>query len=159
MLKATYVNKVFINNDRIISAFLLLISIGFIGFGWELELYTPQGPGPGMVPKLCAIALAVFALIIWFQSPKEESKMSADDIDLRTAMIVFLFAVAYVPALWLMGYPLATFCVVLAVRRVFRPGKWRNDILGSLITAIAAQIVFVEALGLQISSIPLWMVY
>jgi hypothetical protein len=142
--------------DRIISVFLFLLAIGYAGAGWHLELYTPQGPGPGLLPKLLAVVLAVFSVIIWLEGVTDTPPPSDEAVGWRTSIIVLAVLFGYVPALWLMGYTASNFAMVLAVRRVFRPSRWWIDTVGAAAIALGAQMIFVGILKLQFNVIPEW---
>jgi hypothetical protein len=142
--------------DRIISIVLLLLAIGYAYAGWHLDLYTPQGPGPGLLPKLLAVVLALFSVIIWLKGATDTLPPSGVTTEWRRPMIALGVLFAYVPALWLVGYAVSTFAMVLAIRRVFQPGRWRTDIVGAAVIALGAQVIFGEILKMQINVIPQW---
>jgi hypothetical protein len=142
--------------DRIMSIFLLLLAIGYAAAGWHLDLYTPLGPGPGLVPKFLAVILILLSVIIWLEADTNAPPPSGKAVQWFKPMIVLVILFAYVPMLWLSGYTLSTFSMVLAVRRVFRPGRWWTDTVGAAAVALSAQLIFVEILRLQIKVIPGW---
>ena len=145
------------STDRIKSIFLLLLAIGYAGAGWHLDWYTPQGPGPGLVPKSLAVILILLSVIIWLEAGTDMPPPSGEAAKWRTPTIVLVILFGYVPMLWLSGYTVSTFAMVLAVRRVFRPGRWWTDTVGAAAVALSAQVIFVEILRLQIKVIPGWM--
>jgi hypothetical protein len=141
--------------DRISSLVLLLVAFLYTATGWRLPMWVRGVPGAGMVPRILAIALALLAIIIWFQAvPLSQNGQGKTLWSKSVIILASLFA--YYLALPVLGYTLCNFGLVLIVRRTFEPGTWRWDIMGAVIIAAATHFIFVRMCGLSFTEFFIW---
>lgn len=141
--------------DRISSLVLLLVALLYTATGWRFPMWVQEVPGPGMVPRILAVALAILAIIIWFQAAPL-SQSSQGKTLWRRSVIILASLFAYYLMLPVLGYTLCNFGLVLGVRRTFEPGSWRWDVIGAVIIAAATHFIFVRICGLSFTEFFIW---
>lgn len=140
------------------AAVLLLLALLYLVGASDLPLWSQHNAmGPGMFPMALGIVLAVLAVMIWLE-PRSRAPSESGTQPWRAPMIVlgilFIYVLVGIP---LLGFTLANFALVLAMRRVYEPGFWRTDAAGSGATAIAVHVVFVDIMGLYFPVMPTWL--
>jgi len=137
-----------------------LILFAFAGFyavaGWKLDTWAKDAPGPAFMPRILALALAVLGALIWWQAAPEAKGEVEPEYSTREPLLIFLLVLAYVFAMPRLGFPLSSFVLVLALRRLVEPGSWWADVAGAVAAPLSVHLVFVELLGLQFPVYPVW---
>ena len=145
------------STDRLTSVVLLSFSVLYTASGWRLETWAKDAPGPGFMPRLLALALAVLAIIIWIEGrPPAQAYAVSEVFSKREPLIIFSLVLVYVFALPQLGFPFASVLLVLALRRLIEPASWWGDLVGAVVAPLIVHVVFVEILALQMPVFPVW---
>ena len=145
------------STDRMIGACLLTFSALYTAAGWRLATWAKDAPGPGFVPRLLALVLALLAILIWVDAePPAEIPEETEPYTKREPLIILLLTLAYVYVMPLLGFPLSSFLLVYALRRLIEPSTWWGDLVGAIAVAAIVHGVFVEMLSLQFPVFPVW---
>jgi hypothetical protein len=143
--------------DRFSSAVLLAFVAFYTAAGWSLDTWAKNAPGPGFMPRLLALVLAVLAILIWVQAkPSPESHEEVESYSKREPLIIFLLVLAYVFVMPQLGFPLSNLLLVVALRRMVEPSSWRADLAGAIGAVVIIHLVFVQMLALQFPVLPVW---
>ncbi len=141
--------------NRITGFVLLLSAFLYTAAGWRLPARYKGFPGPGLVPQILAIALALLAVIILFQRAPLPQSGQGKKLWWRSVIVLASLFVYYL-ALPVLGYTLCNFGLVLGVRRTFDPRSWRWDVIGAVIIAVATHFIFVQVLDLSFTEFFIW---
>jgi hypothetical protein len=137
------------HSDRI-SALVLLIGALFVGVGaYRLSLWSGTGiPGPGFLPLLLAIGLAVGAVGIFLEAARTRPQESRKWFPDRGAMIrlaVLLACIgALVAAIEPLGMLLAVGLFLLVFLALFLKGQWPAILLVAAGTPGCLYLIFVK---------------
>ena len=137
------------NTDRI-SALVLLVGAGFVGVGaYRLSIWSGPGiPGPGFLPLLLAVGLAVGAVGIFLEAAKaktEESRkwFTGRDAVLRLAVLLACI-IGLVAAIQPLGMLLAVGLFLLVFLAIYLKGRWLAILLIALGTPCFLYLIFVK---------------
>jgi hypothetical protein len=145
------------STDRITSVVLLSLSALYTAAGWELPTWASTAPGPGFMPRLLALVLAGLAIGIWIEGrPTATPQIESAVFSTREPLIIFSLVLVYVFALPQLGFPFASFLLVLALRRFIEPASWWGDLAGAIVGPLVIHVVFVQILALQLPVFPVW---
>jgi hypothetical protein len=145
------------STDRIISVVLLSSSALYTVAGWQLSTWASTAPGPGFMPRLLALVLAGLAVVIWIEGrPTAAPQAESAAFSKREPLIIFSLVLVYVFALPQLGFPFASFLLVLALRRLIEPASWWGDLTGAIVGPLVIHVVFVQILALQLPVFPVW---
>jgi hypothetical protein len=150
-LKKTYFITHFV---WMVLALAVAAEAGRLGFG------TFSRPGPGFLPFLAGICLAVLAgaglIQTIFKKPASDAgvRFRAADI-LRIGLVS---AVLFVHVLlWdVIGFPASTFLLLLFLFRCVEPLRWRTVFVASGLTLAFTYILFSVLLGARLPAGRLW---
>jgi putative tricarboxylic transport membrane protein len=138
------------------NVFWLLFSLITCIESHRLNLGVLTKPGPGFFPFGAGLIMLLLSLIALFQwmHHKESSKEMTQKEPLRWWNIVIILAVtlAYALSLEKIGFLINTFLLITLLLKVVEPQTWKTSILGGVITAIAADLVFNVLFQAQIPS-------
>ncbi|MGE5257025.1 MAG: tripartite tricarboxylate transporter TctB family protein [Hyphomicrobiales bacterium] len=127
---------------------------------WRLGFGSFVRPGPGFVPFLAAALLGVLAVVGLIQSaPAKSADGKAEGFDGRDLLRILLLiaALAVYVLLWdLLGFPAATFLVLLLLYRAVEPLRWRTVLISSLLTLAGTYVLFSTLLGARLPAGRLW---
>jgi putative tricarboxylic transport membrane protein len=136
--------------------FWLLFSLITCIEAYRLKLGEIQKPGPGFFPFGVGLVMLGLSLAALFQSIGKKSDMqkSVRREPLRWWNIVIILAaiIAYALSVETIGFLVITFLFVCLMLKVVEPQTWKKAILGGLITAVAANLVFNVIFRAQIPS-------
>jgi hypothetical protein len=137
----------------IVLALAVAVEAGRLGFG------TFSRPGPGFLPFLAAIGLAVLAAAGLIQSaiqrPEEGgSGFRVNDIYKIGLVAAVLFI--YVMLWELIGFFSSAFLLLLFLFRCVEPLRWRNVFVASGLTLAFTYILFSILLGARLPTGRLW---
>ena len=120
-----------------------------------IELGTPTSPGPGLMPFISALFLALLALIIFFtRSPVSDLKGETTStlgvrIGLRALAIVSLI-IGYVLFFKVIGYLISSFILMIFLFRFAGNRRWISILSGSLLAAFLSYLLFGVILKLDL---------
>ncbi len=144
--------------DETIGGIILLI-FGVITalLSLQMPIGTFRAAGTGMFPLILGVFLmilsGVFLLKIFLRRKKEPGKKEFETGAPGSAwnLILFLGTMALATLFFnLLGYPLMSFLLMVALLRILGTRRWMINILLSLVTAIASYILFVEWLKIPL---------
>jgi putative tricarboxylic transport membrane protein len=136
--------------------FWLLFSLITCMESYRLSLGSINQPGPGFFPFGTGLAMLFLSLAAIFQSLRksdsEDNKTSDEPLRWRSIVIILAAAMAYAFSLEKIGFLINTFLFICLMLKVVEPQTWKTSIIGGLIAAIAANIVFNVIFKAQIPS-------
>ncbi len=139
-----------------VNVFWLLFSLITCIESYRLNLGEIQRPGPGFFPFSVGLVMVGLSLVALFQSigKKKDTEKKDGQEPLRWWNIVIILAaiLAYALTIETIGFLIITFLFVCLMLKVVEPQTWKKAILGGLITAVAANLVFNVIFRSQIPS-------
>lgn len=136
--------------------FWLLFSLFICVESYRLKLGTINTPGPGFFPLSAGLVMLILSLVALFQSvrKKMEAEKASRQEQLRWWNIVIILAAiaAFALSLEKTGLLINTFLFVCLLLKVIEPQSWKTAILGGLMTAVAANVIFNVIFRAQIPS-------
>jgi putative tricarboxylic transport membrane protein len=136
--------------------FWLLFSLIACIEAYRLKLGEINNPGPGFFPFCVGLVMLGLSLAAFFQSigKKNDIQKTVRQEPLRWWNIVIILAaiLAYALSIETIGFLINTFLFVCLMLKVVEPQTWKKAILGGLITAVAANLVFNVIFRAQIPS-------
>ena len=136
--------------------FWLLFSLILCIESYRLNIGAIRNPGPGFFPFCVGLVMAGLSLIAIIQSERkcERKEGSGHEEPFRWWNIAIILAAILVYALVLetVGFLICTFLFVSLLLKVVEPQSWKATILGGLIMAVSADILFNLILQSQIPS-------
>lgn len=133
--------------------FSLAVLVGHKSIG--IELGTPTSPGPGFMPFILALFLALLALIIFFtRSPASDLKGEMTStlgvrLGLRALAIVSLI-IGYVLFFKVLGYLISSFILMIFLFRFAGNRRWISVLSSSLLAAFLSYLLFSVILKLDL---------
>lgn len=136
------------SHDLQSGSFLLVLGLIIIEESLRLHIGSPKEPGDGFYPLLTGIAIASLSLLLLVTSlwsgrrkkarPSEPAKpVRLKKLALTTgALVVYAFTLDH------LGFPLATFFLMIFLLRVIEPMKWRVVLLTASLTAAGCYLLF-----------------
>ena len=112
----------------------------------RLKLGTINAPGSGFFPFTAGFAMLGLALAGFFLTiakPRQEPQ-PGDGTRVRWWNILIILAaiVLYAVTLETVGFLLNTFLFILLLLKVVEPQTWKTAVIGALITAVVADVLF-----------------
>lgn len=123
----------------------------------RLPFGTARNPGPGFLPWWAGVALGVLALVLLGQGLRARPAPGPVGDRGRLPKVAGLLAVlaAYVLGLEPLGYPAATFLLVLFMLRVVEPYRWPVALGLAALAALGSYVVFATWLQVPLPPGPL----
>src|SRR5262245_28076364 len=121
-----------------------------------LPLGVVRNPGPGFYPWWVSLTLCALALVLLVQSLRPRTAPDSSEgwgQVLRVAGVLAALAV-YSLVLDTVGYPLATFAVVLFMLRVTEPHPWPVALAFAVLTAGGSYLLFAVWLAVPLPAGP-----
>jgi putative tricarboxylic transport membrane protein len=113
---------------------------------YRLKLGGVTKPGSGFFPFSAGLVMLVLALVALMQliRQKKEERESGGREGVRWWNIVIILAGvgAYAFTLERIGFLINTFLFITLLLKVIEPQSWRASILGGVISAVAANVLF-----------------
>jgi membrane-associated HD superfamily phosphohydrolase len=138
------------------SLFWLLFSLFICVESYRLRLGTINAPGPGFFPFSAGLVMLILSLFALFQSVKERMKtgktLRQEPLRWWNIVIILAAIAAFALSLEKTGLLINTFLFVCLLLKVVEPQSWKIAILGGLMTAVAANVVFNVIFRVQIPS-------
>lgn len=123
---------------------------------YRLKIGKINQPGPGLFPFGSGLVMIILSLIGLFMTiTRKEEKgeiISQDKIRWWNIVIIIAAISAYAFSLEKVGFLINTFLFITILLKVVEPQSWKKSILGGLITALAANVVFNVIFRVQIPS-------
>lgn len=136
--------------------FWILFSLVTCIEAYRLKLGAVTKPGSGFFPFSAGLVMLVLALVALMQLTRQEKKEgeSAGREEVRWWNIVIILAAvgAYAFTLETIGFLINTFLFVTLLLKVIEPQSWKASILGGVIAAAAANVLFNVIFKAQIPS-------
>jgi putative tricarboxylic transport membrane protein len=136
--------------------FWILFSLVVCVESFRLRLGTITKPGSGLFPFSLGMVMLVLSLIALFQAigKKQKDDKTTPHEPFRWWNIVIILAAILAFALTLekVGFLINTFLFVGLLLKVVEPQTWKTCIVGGLITAVAANLIFNVIFRAQIPS-------
>jgi len=134
------------------SALLLFAALAAVESARLLPFGVVRNPGPGFFPWWVSLALGLLALVLLSQSlmgGRGSREAEAGGRFLKVAGVLAVLAV-YSLVLEVVGYPIATFVVVLFMLRVTEPHRWPLALGVALLAAGGSYVLFAVWLGVPL---------
>jgi len=141
--------------DRISSIFWMILSIGLIKWGLDLDLGALSAPDAGFIIFWVGVAMLGLALAIFTQTflPKVqtgERKRLWSGQGWRKVLFVLASLLVYAHFLVPLGFLPATFLLLLFLFKWIEPHKWATAIGVSVVMVSVTYVVFAYWLGCQL---------
>ena len=141
--------------DRISSIFWVILSIGLIKWGWDLELGTLAAPDAGFIifgvgVVMLGLAVAIFTQTLFLKAGLEERKRLWYGQGWRKVLFVLASLLAYSYFLVPLGFLPATFLLLIFLFKWIEPHKWVTAICVSAVMVSVTYLVFAYWLGCQL---------
>jgi hypothetical protein len=133
------------NNDQRSSLFWLVIGLAIAFYSRKYDLGTPSSPGPGFLPFLSGAAIALLALLVFFQQiPKQKDTLESLWAQKKWPAVPVVMAalVAYTISLSFLGFILDTFLLTAFLLRVMEPLSWNKVFAGATGATAGSYAVF-----------------
>jgi putative tricarboxylic transport membrane protein len=133
-----------------ISALVLLAAAGFVGIGaWKLAIWSGPGiPGPGFLPLLLAVGLAVGAAGIFLEAARAGTedgvKWFTDRESILRLAVLLVCIVALVAAIEPLGMLLAVGLFLLVFLAIYLKGHWLAILLIAGGTPVCLYLIFAK---------------
>jgi len=132
--------------DRI-SALALLAGAGLVGIeAWRLAIWSPPGvPGPGFLPLLLAIGLAVGAVGVYIEGALNATggaKWFADRESTLRLVVLLCCIAALVAAIQPLGMLMAVGLFLLVFLAIYLRGQWPAIMLIAGATPVCLYLIF-----------------
>lgn len=136
--------------DILVGIISLFIAIVFTVGGIRLRLGTPTEPQPGFFPFLGGMTLIVLAGILLVRGWQGKSSGTQPFGKLWGPLILIVGLVAYVAALEITGYIIATTVLSAIVLRTLEAKSFWVLGIGSLILGVGSYLIFHALLGVPL---------
>jgi hypothetical protein len=144
------------NNDQRSSLFWLVIGLAIALYSRKYGLGTFSSPGPGFLPFVSGAAMALLALVVFFQqfsrSGEETLKSLWAHTKWRTVLMDMGSLVLYAVFLRLLGFLLDTFLLTAFLLRVMEPLNWTKALAGAAGATLGSYAIFQLWLEAQLPS-------
>ena len=136
--------------DILVGVFFLLFAMVFTVGGIRLQIGTPTEPQPGFFPFLGGITLIFLAGILLFQARQGKSSGTQAVGKLWGPLILIAGLAAYVAALEIAGYIIATTILSAIVLRILGTKRFWVMSATSLILGVGSYFIFDGLLGVPL---------
>jgi hypothetical protein len=134
------------NNEQRSSVFWIAVGLAIALYSKKYGLGTLSSPGPGFVPFLSGLAIALLALVVFFQQRHSKGKESLKDLWVQrkwpTVLLVMGVLVLYTIFLRSLGFLLTTFLLLAFLYRAMEPLSWGKVFFGAITGALGSYAIF-----------------
>jgi putative tricarboxylic transport membrane protein len=134
------------NNDQRSSLFWLAAGLAIALYSGKYGLGRLSSPGPGFLPFLSGLAIAVLALMVFFQQFSKKGREKVKDLwqkrNWPTVLMVMGALVLYTLLFQFLGFLLDTFWLIAFLLRVMQPMHWIRVMAGAIVAAGASYVIF-----------------
>jgi putative tricarboxylic transport membrane protein len=136
-----------LNSDQMSSLVWLAIGGIIMAASFSYGLGSLPSPGTGLMPFLSGMAVCFFAAVTFIQSSTRSRKGVGWNAVVRSfhwkkSITVFLALFTYTLLLVILGFIASTVLMILFLMKAVQPQRWLTAILGAVITALSAYILF-----------------
>jgi len=139
------------------AAVLLVFGLVAVSQARGLKLGSVAAPGPGFFPLGLAIAFSLVSLgllVSAFRTPPETASARADAGGRLKVLGALGALLIYALTLEWLGFPLATFGLLLFFFKVLQRQRWLVAVAGSLATSLTTYLIFKLWLGVNLPAGP-----
>jgi putative tricarboxylic transport membrane protein len=126
--------------------FWLLFSLFTCVEAYRLGLGSINNPGPGFFPFGAGFVMLILSLAALFQSIRKRNQLEKttrqEPFRWWNIVIILAAVTAYAFSLEKIGFLINTFLFMCLLLKVVEPQTWKTAIIGALITAVAANLIF-----------------
>ncbi len=126
--------------------FWLLLALVTCEESFRLKLGGVTKPGSGFFPFCAGLVMLVLSLAALFQPLRKgvgtETEAGTQTFRWWSIMIIVAAVVAFALTLETMGFLINTFLFVTILLKVVQPQPWKTSVIGGLITAVVADLLF-----------------
>jgi len=133
------------NNDQRSSLFWLAIGVAIALYSRKYNLGTLSIPGPGFLPFLSGVTMALLALVVFLQQiPRKKDTLKSLWANRKWPAVPIVMAalVAYAVALGFLGFILDTFLLTAFLLRVMEPLSWNKVLAGASGATLGSYAIF-----------------
>jgi len=125
-------------------------SLLFIWASLQLTVGTPAHPGPGFMPFLIGLFMAVvsFITLVKEYGTKNDPQLFSRRY-LPKHLLLFAMLITYCLIINHLGFFISTFILMFFLFKGIEPQKWSTALLATLLTVGASYYIFVIWLGCQ----------
>jgi len=135
------------------SLFWLLFSLVTCVESYRLGLGMVTKPGSGFFPFAAGLVMGLLSLAVLFTSMKakgEEEAKGRESIRWWNIVVILAATVGFAFSLEITGFLINTFIFVTLMLKVVEPQSWKTSLLGGIIAAVAAELIFNVVFGAKI---------
>lgn len=140
--------------DVVSSLFWMGIGVGVCAQGYELEIGTARDPGSGFVIFWVGAVMIGLALIVLLGALREKGAAGLWTLwaEVRWKKLVSVVAALclYAYAFNGLGFIIATILLLIFLFKAIEPQRWSVALLGAVVCALTAYLVFQVWLGSQL---------
>jgi hypothetical protein len=137
--------------DQISGAFWLIVALITIQQAWELKIGSFHSPGPGYIPLLAGLGLAIISIVIFFRArlfTPGKGKFSwgmTEGAGKKLGLVLAgLFVYAFLFPFF--GFVVSTFFLLLFLLKGVEPQRWATAFIWSGGITLFAYLLFVVIL-------------
>lgn len=146
--------------DLVSASLWLAIAFGITASGWDLGLGTMVEPGSGFMIFWIGILMTVLSLAVLaaaFSQPSGRGLGALwSGVAWRKIPYVALLLLLYALLLPTLGFPLVTVLLLIILFKTIEPQSWTVAVIGAIVSAAVAYLVFDRWLGTQLPVGTLW---
>lgn len=150
------------NRELIGGLFWLVLALGYVFESLRQGLMLRGVPGPGFLPFLCGVILAVMSgsivvkAIIKRHSDEKDGGIQPFDVAGLVRIIIAVTALfGYSFLIEHLGFAVTTFLFMLVTLRIMEPKSWKFTIGVSFIVSVISFVLFVLLLEVPLPKSPL----
>ena len=126
--------------------FWLLLAAVTCEESFRLKLGGVTKPGSGFFPFCAGLVMLGLSLAAIFQSSRKkvegEKEIGPETFRWWSIMIIVAAVVAFALTIETLGFLINTFLFITILLKVIQPQSWKTSIIGGLISAVVADVLF-----------------
>jgi putative tricarboxylic transport membrane protein len=144
-----------IRYNRISAIFFLVVGVFFSAYARSVEIGTWNEPGPGFLPfwgglVLAAMSVALLLRTFWGKLPPITQSFFPRADSWKRVAATFVALIVYTLLLTPLGFTLTTFLFIGFLVRFIFPQTWTRTLIVSVLSALAARLLFINFLETQL---------
>lgn len=114
--------------------------------------------GPGMLPMILAIVLAILSLINFYQTFRvKNSGEKGEKLQYKRFLILLVTSILYCLLLELLGYVISTFLFLIIAFQVMEKGKIIYSLIFSAVISVGVYFLYVDVMKGSLPGLPVWL--